>query len=299
MPSTSATSPAIYFFEDSAILAQKIASILHARCLKIRERKFPDGESLVQVSATAPPETIVVRSFDHPDAKLMPTLLAADALRRAGTRNVTLVAPYLAYMRQDKMFARGEPISQRVIGEILGRNFDRVLTIEAHLHRIRRLSEVVPSRRESESISAAPAIANWVRDSGEECLIIGPDRESRPWVEAIAKASQKEFAVGNKRRTGDRDVRVEFSELPAHRRAIIVDDIASSGATLAATARALRVRGIRAIDAVVVHAIFAAGARSLIRRAGIRKLVSCDTIADRTNAISVAPEIAKALARVA
>ena len=290
--------PAIYCFDDSAILAGKTASILHARCLKILDRQFPDGESLVQVDESAAPEAVVLRSLDHPDARLMPTLLAADALRRAGARNVTLVAPYLAYMRQDKVFAPGQPISQRVIGDVLGRHFDRVLTIEAHLHRISRLSEVVPSRRKSESLSAAPAIADWVRATGADCVIIGPDKESRPWVEAIAKASGREFAVGDKRRTGDRKVRVELGELRAPRHAIIVDDIGSSGATLAATARALRAQGIRAIDAVVVHAIFAAGARSLIRGAGIRKLVSCDTIAHRTNAISVAPLLAQALAGV-
>ena len=287
--------PTIYFFEDSAILAKKTASILHARCRKIHARQFPDGESLVQVDEAAAPEAVVIRSLNHPDAKLMPVLLAADALRRAGARYVTLVAPYLAYMRQDKMFAAGQPISQRVIGALLGRYFDRVLTIEAHLHRIRRLSEVVPSRRKSESLSAASAIASWLSVNVEDCVIIGPDKESRPWVEAIAKESGKEFAVGDKYRAGDKRVRVEFGEIHGNRRAIIVDDIASSGATLAASARALRARGIRAIDAVVVHAIFAPGARSLIRGAGIRKLVSCDTIQDRTNAISVAPLIAKAL----
>jgi ribose-phosphate pyrophosphokinase len=286
----------IYFFEESASLANKTAAILHARSLKIHERRFPDGESLVEVEADVAHEAVVLRSLDHPDGKLMPTLLAADALRRRGARNVTLVAPYLAYMRQDKIFAPGQPISQLVIGDILARYFDRVLTIEAHLHRIRRLSEVVPSRRRSESLSGAPAIANWVRATCEDCVIIGPDKESRPWVEAIAKASGKEFAVGDKRRTGDRKVSVDFGELPAYRRAIIVDDIASSGATLAAAARALRTGGIRAIDAVVVHAIFASGAHALIRSAGIRKLVSCDTIAHRSSAISVAPLLAEALA---
>lgn len=290
------TKPAVYFFEDSEILAVKTASILHTPCLKIHHRQFPDGESLVQLDETAAREAVLLRSLDHPDGKLIPTLLAADALRRAGARNVTLVAPYLAYMRQDTMFLPGQPISQRVIGDVLGRYFDRVLTIEAHLHRIMRLSEVVPSRRKSESLSAAPAIADWVRAIDDDCVIIGPDKESRPWVEAIAEASGREFAVGDKQRRGDRKVRVEFSDLRAHRRAIIVDDIASSGATLAATARALRGQKIRAIDAVIVHAVFAPGARSLIRGAGIRRLVSCDTIAHRTNAISVAPLIAQALA---
>ena len=287
--------PAIFFFEDSAILARKIASMLQARCHKIRLRQFPDGESLVRVDTADAVDAVVVRSLDNPDAKLVPTLLAADALRRAGVRNITLVAPYLPYMRQDKVFATGQPISQRVIGDILGRYFDRVVTVEAHLHRIRELAEVVPSRLKSQSLSAAPAIANWLRARDAECIIVGPDRESRPWVEAIAKASGYDYIVGDKKRRGDRAVSVELGDVPNHRRALIVDDIASSGVTLAAAARALRARGVRTIEAVVVHAIFAPGALSIIRGAGIRKLFSCDTIAHRTNAISVAPIIAEAL----
>ncbi len=249
----------IYFFEDSAILARKIASALHAPARKVHLRHFPDSESLVRVDAADGDEAVVVVSLDHPDAKLMPTLLAADALRRAGAKRITLVAPYLAYMRQDAVFAPGQPISQRVIGDILGRYFDRVVTVEAHLHRISELAEVVPSSLKSQSLSAAPAIARWLRERDLECIIVGPDRESRPWVEAIAHASGKDFAVGDKKRRGDREVSVKLKDMRTHRRALIVDDIASSGVTLAATARALRARGVRIIEAVVVHAIFAPG----------------------------------------
>ena len=108
---------------------------------------FPDGETLVRVTHRAGAEAILVQSFNDPDRKLMPALLAADALRRAGARRVTLVAPYLAYMRQDRIFHPGEPISQRVFGQCLGRAFDRVLTVEAHLHRIHRLSDVMAGPR--------------------------------------------------------------------------------------------------------------------------------------------------------
>jgi len=289
------TGAAIYCFNDGAKLARRVASLLPARCVKIRTHHFPDGESLVQVEPRVAREAILIRSLDQPDAKLLPTLLAADALRRAGARRVIAVAPYLPYMRQDKMFAPGQPVSQRVIGDILGRYFDRVLTIEAHLHRIERLSDVIPSRQKSESLSAAFAIQAWIRRVREDCVVVGPDQESRRWIDAIAADSDHEFAVGEKQREGDRNVRVRFDGMRRYERAIIVDDIASSGATLAATARALRGQGIRVIDAIVVHALFAPGALGLIRRAGIRRLLSCDTIAHRTNAISVAPTIAEAL----
>ena len=90
-------------------------------------------------------------------------------------------------------------------------------------------------------------------------------------------------------------MRVRLPPLPAARRAVLVDDIASSGATLAAAARALRRAGIARVDAVAVHAILAPGALARLRRAGVRRLLSCDTVPHASNALSVAPLLAAAL----
>jgi ribose-phosphate pyrophosphokinase len=220
-------------------------------------------------------------------------VLAADALRRAGARRVTLVAPYLAYMRQDRVFVRGEPVSQRVVGRWLGEAFDRVLTLEAHLHRVRKLGEVTRGR--GRSLSAAPALAAWVRRLGDDCVVVGPDAESEPWVRAIAALAGAPWVVGRKHRMHDDAVRIRFTRLPACRRAVIVDDIASSGATLAVAARALRRAGVGTVDAAVVHAIFGRGALARVRAAGVRRLVSCDTVPHATNAIPVARLLGAAL----
>lgn len=235
-------------------------------------------------------------ALHHPNSKLVEILLAGDALRRAGAHRVTLVAPYLPYMRQDAVFAPGEPISQYVIGDCLHRAFDRVLTVEAHLHRTMRLSDVISPR--AKSYSAAPVIACWVQKTGPQTLIVGPDSESEPWIRAIARAAQCPWVVGEKSRLGDHRVAIHFSALPTTTRAVVVDDIASSGATLSAAARALRRAGVATVDAVIVHAIFAPGAQQRITRAGIRHVVSCDTIPHPTNEISVASLLANAVKEV-
>lgn len=280
---------------DDARLGHRLAALANLVCAKIRVHRFPDGEVLPRIAPPAATEAILVWSLDGAGASLIEALLAADALRRAGARRVTLVAPYLPYMRQDKVFRPGEPISQRVIGAMLGSAFDRVVTIEPHLHRISRLGEVFRCR--ADSISAAPAIAAWVERNASGCVLIGPDAESRPWIESIARRAALPWAVGAKHRGGDQRVRVRFAALEHRERAIIIDDIASSGATLAAAARALRARGIATVDVVVVHAIFAPGAIGRIRRAGVRRIVSCDTVPHPTNAISIAPLLAAAIAK--
>jgi len=184
-------------------------------------------------------------------------------------------------------------VSQRVVGAVLGRAFDRVLTVEAHLHRIRRLGEVFPCA--ARSLPAAPALGAWCRRHAASALLVGPDAESAPWLRALSRESGLAYVVGRKQRRGDRSVRVELPALPPARRALLVDDVASSGATLASAARALRRAGVERVEALVVHALFAPGALARLRRAGLARVVSCDTIPHRSNRIGVAPLVARAL----
>ena len=283
----------VYTFADSASFARQLARTLGVGSTLVVVHRFPDAESLVRIRPPAALDAIVVRSLNDPNTKLIEVALAADALRRNGARRVTLVAPYLSYMRQDTVFAPGEPISQRVIGTWLGDTFDAVLTIEAHLHRVRLLSEVVPCR--SRSLSAAPVLAQWIRHFRSAVYVVGPDEESRPWVQAIARTARLPWIVCRKQRSGDRTVRIELPALRDCRHAVIVDDMASSGATLAAVARRLHAAGVLVVDAAVVHALFEPGALARIRRAGVRRIVSCDTIRHPTNAIRSVPLIAAAL----
>jgi ribose-phosphate pyrophosphokinase len=287
--------PELHAFPDSLVFARKLGSALGWPLERIALHHFPDWESLVRVRATPGAAALVVRSLDDPNAKLVELLLAADALRRAGASSVTLVAPYLAYMRQDCVFTPGEPVSQRVVGGLLGGAFDQVLTVEAHLHRVSALGEVFPCR--ADSLPAAPALADWLRERAAGALLVGPDEESEPWVKSLAALAGLPFRIGKKRRRGDADVELTLPALPAGpSRAVLVDDIASTGATLAAGARALRGAGVASVDALVVHAIFAAGSLAALREAGIARIVSTDTIPHPTNEVGVAPLLAAALA---
>ncbi|HEU4429427.1 MAG TPA: ribose-phosphate diphosphokinase, partial [Myxococcota bacterium] len=241
-----------------------------------------------------PEPAFLVRSLHDPNSKLFELLLAASALRDGGADHVTLVAPYLPYMRQDRAFARGEAVSQRVLGQLLGRAFERVVCVEPHLHRIGSLAEVFPC--ETIALSAAPAIARWLAVQREPCWVVGPDEESAPWIRAIGDAASLPSAVAHKRRTGDDEVVVSLRGAHAPcERAVVVDDIASSGATLAAAARAAVDAGAKHVEAVVVHAIVAPGAEARMRAAHIARLVSCDTLPHPSNGIETAQLIASAL----
>ena len=284
----------VHCFPDSLVFARKLASALGAPLARVGLHYFPDAETRVRVEPGAEC-ALLVRSLHDPNPKLFELLLAAAALRDGGAPSVTLVAPYLPYMRQDRAFARGEAVSQRVLAKLLGAAFDRVVCVEPHLHRIASLAEIFPC--ETLALSAAPAIAKWLVAAGEPCWIVGPDEESEPWVRAIGEAASMPHVVAKKQRAGDDAVLVTLPRgvrAPCAR-AVLVDDIASSGATLAAAARAIYEAGAQQVDAVVAHAIVAPGAEARIREARIARFVSCDTLPHPTNAIETAGMIADAL----
>lgn len=283
----------MHSFEDTRPLARAVAEEMGAVHRDIELHHFPDGESRVRVRSAENARAAIVRSLDRPNGKFLEVLFAADALRRCGVEELVFVTPYLAYMRQDAVFRDGEALSQRVVGELLGRAFDEVVTVEAHLHRIRELSEVVPCR--SRSISAAPIIGEWCRSGGYD-VVVGPDLESEPWVRQVAEIAGVRWVVCEKIRSGDRSVEVEVPRLgDSARSALLVDDIASTGVTLVRATEKLRSRGIDRVDAAIVHALFDDAIATQLRKAGVERLVSTDTVAHASNAISVAGILAQEL----
>lgn len=279
-------------FPDEAAPAGRLAEALGVGLGVIDIHPFPDGETLPTVPG-ADRTTVIYRSLDRPDPKLMPLLLAADGARRAGAERLVLVCPYLCYLRQDAVFAPGQPVSRDVICGLLGRAFDRVVTVDAHLHRTKDLSAVMGVR--ADDLSAAGPLADALR--GELPVVIGPDSESAPWGRRIADRLGAELLVFEKARGGDRQVRLTAPDLSKvkGRRAVIVDDVASSGATILAAAAELRRAGAASIDVGVVHVLFAPDVGERMKAAGVTRIVSTDSVAHPTNAASLAGLLADAL----
>jgi len=263
---------------------------------KITVHRFPDEELRVTVGA-ASEITIVFASLNQPNEKLLTLLFASEALRRNGAKRLVLVAPYLCYMRQDAAFHEGEAISQKVIGPLLADSFDRIVTVDAHLHRADNISGVFPGI-EADDLSATPAIADALRaDIDRQTIVVGPDEESRSWVSDLAARLGLDHAVARKSRRGDRSVEMAFPEpaLLANRPALLVDDIVSSGATIAACAKALQSAGAAAIDAVITHALFPPELVGTLFAAGVRSIKSTDSVPHPTNAIALDGVLAETL----
>ncbi len=268
-------------FEDEEGIARTAAQAAGYTLAVIECHRFPDGESRLRLPATLPGRVVLWRGLQQPN--------------ELGAKHLTLVAPYMAYMRQDIEFNPGEAISQRIVGGFLAGLFDAIITIDPHLHRVDTLHEAMPVK-DAIALSGAPLLADHIATQRQHPLLVGPDEEALQWVAVAAQRHGWDHAVCRKTRHGDRDVDIELPELPVAGRAVVLmDDVASSGHTLARAAVKLRAAGAASVDVAVTHALFAPGAVQLVRSSGVGEIWSTDCILHPSNAVSIVPEVVRSL----
>lgn len=278
-------------------LAESMASPLHARLGRLDWRRFPDGESLVAIDDALDGASVaIVASLHHPDEMALALRFAAATAREFGAQRVGLIAPYLAYMRQDKRFHSGEAVSAPLFARFLEESFDWLVSADPHLHRNLQLSNLY--RIAARAVATAPLVADWIRGEVPDAIVIGPDSESEQWVSEIARRADVPHQVLNKIRHGDRDVEVSLPDAAAARgrTPVIVDDIVSSGRTVIETIGHLKRLGLPPPICVAIHAVFAADAYQQLLTSGAARVVSTDSIAHASNAISIAALLAHASA---
>jgi len=289
---------AVAYFADEAAPAERLAQALGATLRPLTVHRFPDGETMPRIDPPAGEATVIYRSLDHPNDKLVNLLLAADAARRAGARRLFLVAPYFCYLRQDAVFAAGQPLSRDVIAPVIGASFDGVVTVQAHLHRTADLTRTLGTA--ACNLWAVEPLAAALPAYAQSPLIVGPDVESAPWAAAWAKRLNGVAISLKKVRASDRKVTIAAPDAGFRGRpVVIIDDIASSGETLELATEFARRGGASSIDVAVVHALMSESATDRLERAGVRRIVSTDSVRHSTNAAVLAPFLADAVRKMA
>lgn len=291
-------SSVLLYFDDELTLAQALGREANLPLACIERHVFPDGEIKLRLPVPLPCKVVLLRSLHQPNTKLVEVLLAARTARELGAQHLTLVTPYLAYMRQDIAFQPGEAVSQKIVGRFLAELFDAVITVDPHLHRISTLREAIPCPQ-ALTLTAAPLLADFVHSQCQDALLIGPDEESQQWISAAAQQHGFDHGVCRKTRHGDKHVEVELPDVPVYgRHVVLLDDIASSGHTLAQATRLLLQAGAKTVDVAITHALFSGDAVQVVHNAGVRHIWSTDTVAHESSCVSIAPLLARALSEL-
>ncbi|HVP95643.1 ribose-phosphate diphosphokinase [Methanoregula sp.] len=273
--------------ESSQILAARLATALNTGMVDVKFSRFPDGE-LYLAAGELDDETVIVGSVTGSDA-LVQLLLLIDACE--GSEN-HLVIPYMGYARQDKKFKNGEPISARAIARLFKDNVADCITVNIHEPDVLKYFGV-PTK----NISVGKDVGAYIQTLHlKNPLILAPDDGAMAFAEGVAAVGGWDCDHLEKTRLSGVEVKMAPKKLSAASRpVVIVDDIISTGGTIATAAYMLYQQGATDVYAACVHGVLIGGAFVHLKAGGIRDVFCCDTVERGCSRISAAKSIAAAL----
>ncbi len=290
---------------QSAGLAKSVARELQLKVWPVRNELFPDGERHVQLEAPVRRmDVFVLQSTPPPSGEsVLELLLLADAARRAGAGRIIAVVPYFGYARQDRRKREGEPVGLAVVTEMLRQaNLDRVVAVDLHSSSTEGCFPCPV-----EHLSALPLLADAARTRlGKDAVVVSPDLGAARLARECGRRLGLPVALVHKTRLSGREVAVEevAGEVKG-RFPFLIDDMISTGGTIAAALGALTAQGARPGAVVAAtHGLFAPGSGGYLRSSGIATLLATDSVVPLEDPgpvlerIPLAPLLADAILRL-
>jgi ribose-phosphate pyrophosphokinase len=275
-------------YEYSKEIGKNFAKKIKAEFSLVKVKEFPDKEKLIQITTNVKNKNvIVVNSLFYPDEKIIDLCLTADTLKDLGAKNITLIAPYLGYMRQDKRFNKGESISSKTIAKIISPFFSKLITVDPHLHRYKSLNIIY--RLKTKVLTANSLLADYIKKNYKDVVVVGPDEESYQWSEKVAKRVGAPVTVCKKTRYSSRKVKISFKDKLnlKNKTIVIVDDIISTGHTMIEVIKFVKKQKPKKIVCMGVHGLFVENAYNKLKRAGANEIVTTNSITHKSNKIDL------------
>jgi ribose-phosphate pyrophosphokinase len=278
---------------SSQLLAARIARELDCNVSLCEFKKFPDGELYTRIVDDIKDEEVTIVQSIITDSDLICLLQLIDAVE--GAHETTVVIPYLGYARQDKKFKPGEAISARAIARCLSLDtIMQIYMINVHNNTLLQYFDV-----DTKELDVSHLIGDYIAKKDiTHPVIIGPDAGAKELAKAVAAPHGFDYDVLEKRRISGEEVEITPRVLSvAGKNVIIVDDIISTGGTIAEAASMLKAQGSSDIHVACAHGLFVQNATLRMFKAGVTEIIATDTIESAFSAISIAKMIAEELKR--
>ncbi|MGE3859399.1 MAG: ribose-phosphate diphosphokinase [Nitrososphaeraceae archaeon] len=270
-------------------LAQNISKNLNVRFVEPELKIFSDGESKIRISSVDHQHCIIVQSLYPPiDRHLIQLLMLIHKCKKDNASKITVIIPYMAYARQDKVFLEGEIISISLIAELIEScGTSEVITVD--IHNELSLSYFSISIK---NISAIPILAEYVRDNKtiDNSIIVSPDKGGITRATKFAELLRLKMLSLKKtrdRKTGLVSIEEKLEFDVAGRDAILIDDMVSSGESIVKACRVLKKNKIRNIIVLCSHAILIDNALEKITSAGVQEIISTNSIPNMCSKIDL------------
>ena len=272
-------------------LAEQIAKNLEIELGKTLIETFPDGEIGVSIlESVRGKDVFVVQSMaPHPNSYLMELLIFVDALKRSSAHSIIAVIPYFGYARQDRRGMGREPITAKLVADLLQRSgVTRILTMDLHTEQIQGFFDIPV-----DNLYARPVLVEAVRKLRPN-QVVTPDVGSIKLACAFAEKLNIDFAVIDKRRINANEVESALVGDVYQKRVLLVDDMCSTGGTLKKAALVCKKAGASAVFAAVTHGLFIGN----FENSGLEKIIMSNTVSTSNcfvEVVSVAPLFAEAI----
>lgn len=274
-------------------IAEDISKELQQPLIEVTYKRFPDDEFYVRILDDVKGEDVLIVQTTYPDTKIVELLLMQDAVYEAGANEITVALPYFGYSRQDKKFEEGEPISARAIAEHISLHADYVITVDPHKEHVLDFFNVP-----AYSCSAVVEIAKYLKEKDVD-FVLAPDKGAKKRAQQAAGIIGCEYDYMEKTRIDGTTIKIKPKNLDAKNKNVaIIDDIISTGGTMAKSIRELKKQGAKKVSVACTHGLFVGGAKEKLLSAGCDEIISTDTIEDEFSKVKTAPCIAEMFLKI-
>ena len=272
----------------SKTVAEDLSKELKAPLAKMIAKRFPDNEMYIRIIDDVAGEEVIIVQTTYPDPNIVELFLLQNAVEEAKAKKITVVIPYFGYARQDTKFKDGEPISAKAIANLIGLSADKVITVDPHKEHILDFFST-----SAVSCSAVPELAKYLKEKNID-MVLAPDKGALERAKQASKIIGCDFDYMEKTRIDGTTIEIKPKNLDAKNKNVaIIDDIISTGGTMAKSIKELKKYGAKKVFVSCTHGLFAGEAIKKLTSAGCDEIISTDTIMSSYSKVKIAPCISK------